>query len=219
MPLVKRVAWHVHGRVGRAVEIEDLSQAGMVGLVEAANRGHGVSDDEFEIYALRRIRGSMLDLVRRHAHLSRTEVQRKRLMREARRAFEADQGRVPSAAELATSLQISLEELGAWEAGRASHAPESLDEIVELYGDWFPAGEPTPEGELEQAQLLRQLQDALATLDERLQLILQLYFLEEMNLREIAAVLGLTIGRVSQLKSEAVSKVGKTLDKALSPRL
>jgi len=213
MPMVKKIAWHIHGRVGRAVEIDDLIQAGMVGLVEAGNRSHQVPDEEFSIYASQRIRGAMIDFVRRHAQLSRVVVQRKKQLREARRSLFKSQQREPTKAEMAGHLNIHEAELRAWEEDNAGRKMESLDELTEAYGMWFVDSAPSPDAEIEREQLAEKLALALASLDQRLQLVMQLYYVEELNLREIAEVVGVSVGRVSQLKTEAAQQIHRKLSK------
>ena len=207
MPMVKKIAWHVHGRVGRALEIDDLVQAGMVGLVEAANRSQHVPDEEFSIYASQRIRGAVIDFVRRHAQLSRVVVQRKKQLREARKTLAETGQREPSAAELAAHLNIHEQELRSWEEENAGRKVESLDELNEAYGMWIAHAGPGPDEEIEREQLAQKLEVALAGLSDRLKLVMQLYYVEELNLREIAEVMDVSVGRVSQLKTEAAQQI------------
>lgn len=211
MPLVKRIGWHVFARVGKAVDLDDLVQAGMLGLVEAAQRGVDVPDEQFTTYVTPRIRGSMIDLVRRHAHLSRVTVDRKKKIRAARRAVEMRSGEAPSAAAVATELGIDIKELAAWEEDNAAQAMESLDQLMESYGLWLADESLSPHVESERNQLLAMLSAALGTLPERLQLVLKLYYVEELNLKEIAAIIDVSIGRVSQLKSEATQLIARRL--------
>src|SRR5438132_14374847 len=103
MPLVRKIAWHVHAHVSSAMEVEDLVQIGMVALVEAANgyedRGHA-----FATYASMRIRGHMIDHLRRHATLCRSAMAKRKAMNEASAKFEAQWGRAPGEAELARTM-------------------------------------------------------------------------------------------------------------------
>jgi RNA polymerase sigma factor for flagellar operon FliA len=90
---------------------------------------------------------------------------------------------------------------------------ESLDELTETYGMWFVDSAPSPDAEIEREQLAEKLAVALASLDQRLQLVMQLYYVEELNLREIAEVMGVSVGRVSQLKTEAAQQIHRKLSK------
>lgn len=211
MPLVKRIGWHVFARVGKAVDLDDLVQAGMLGLVEAAQRGVEVPDEEFTTYATPRIRGAMIDLVRRHAHLSRITVERKKKIRAARKAVEMRGGAASSSAAVAAEIGIDVKELAAWEEDNAAQSVESLDQLMDNYGLWIADETLSPHVESERRQLLTLLSTALGTLPERLQLVLQLYYVEELNLKEIAAIIDVSIGRVSQLKSEATQLIARRL--------
>src|SRR6478609_3228949 len=105
MGLVRKIAWHVHGRVSSAIEIEDLVQIGMVALIEAANayedRGHA-----FSTYASMRVRGSMIDHLRRHATVCRSAMAKRREINEAIAKFESANGRPPSEGELAQAMGL-----------------------------------------------------------------------------------------------------------------
>lgn len=217
MPLVKRIGWHVFARVGKAVDLDDLVQAGMLGLVEAAQRGAEVPDEEFTTYATPRVRGAMLDLVRRHAHLSRVTVDRKKKIRAARQAVEARGGQPGDAAAVAAEIGIEVTELASWEEDNAAQAIESLDQLMDNYGLWLPDETRAPHVEGERQQLQALIAAALGTLPERLQLVLQLYYVEELNLKEIAAIIDVSIGRVSQLKTEATQLIAKQFEARSEP--
>jgi RNA polymerase sigma factor for flagellar operon FliA len=171
LPLVKRLAWHVHGG-GRSsghagIELEDLMQAGLVALTEAAQRHAGPSEDGFAAYAKLRVRGAMVDLVRRAVPLSRS----------------------------------------------ASETPrfESLDEIYSDSNAAFADERPDSLELLATAEIREAVIAAVAGLSDRLQLITQLYFVEELNLSEIAEVLGVSIPRVHQLKAQALAQLKAAL--------
>jgi RNA polymerase sigma factor for flagellar operon FliA len=140
-------------------------------------------------------------------------VQRKKQLREARRSLFESQQREPTKAEMASHLNIHEAELRAWEEDNAGRKMESLDELTETYGMWFVDSAPSPDAEIEREQLAEKLAVALASLDQRLQLVMQLYYVEELNLREIAEVMGVSVGRVSQLKTEAAQQIHRKLSK------
>jgi RNA polymerase sigma factor for flagellar operon FliA len=172
LPLVKRLAWHVHGggRQGGSsgVELEDLMQAGLVALTEAAQRHAGPGEDGFAAYAKLRVHGAMVDLVRRAVPLSRS----------------------------------------------AGEAPR-FDSLDEVYADSNPAFADERPGALDmlaEAQLRESVAAAVAALPERLQLIVQLYFVEELNLAEIAQVLSVSVPRVHQLKAQALTQLRAALE-------
>lgn len=206
MPLVRKIAWHVHGRVSSAIEIEDLVQTGMVALVEAANtfedRGHG-----FSAYAQMRIRGAMIDHLRRHATLCRSAMIRRKEMGKARAALVARLGREPSDTEMAE--EMGLDAAGYRQLVDDSQAmrQESLDEVYSDHSLWFAAAEERADDALARADLRRALADVIRTLPERDAMVLQLYFVEEMNLEEIGQTLGVGAARVCQIKKAALDKV------------
>ena len=112
LPLVKRLAWHVHGGGCAGLEVEDLFQTGVVALTEAAQRHAGPGEDGFAAYAKLRVRGAMIDLIRRTVPASRHVVERRKLLQRHALALRGQLGREPSAAELAAAMRLSLGELG-----------------------------------------------------------------------------------------------------------
>ena len=210
MALVRKIAWHTHGRVSSAIDIEDLVQIGMVALVEAANgyedRGHA-----FSTYATMRIRGSMIDHLRRHATLCRSAMQKRREMLQASARFEAAHGRAPSEAELAQAMGIEPAAFREMADAAQAVRQESLDEIYSDQSMWFADVEERADDRLEREQLGRALADHIADLPEREAMVLQLYFVEELNLDEIGEVLGVGAARVCQIKKAALDKLRKAL--------
>jgi RNA polymerase sigma factor for flagellar operon FliA len=210
MGLVRKIAWHVHGRVSSAIEIEDLVQIGMVSLIEAANayedRGHA-----FSTYASMRIRGGMIDHLRRHATLCRSAMVKRREINDAITRFEGRHGRPPSEAELASAM--GMEPAIFREVSDAAQAirQESLDEVYSDQSIWFADVEERADDMIEREQLGRALAAHISDLPEREAMVLQLYFVEELNLDEIGAVLGVGAARVCQIKKAALDKLRKAL--------
>lgn len=210
MPLVRKIAWHVHGRVSSAVDIEDLVQAGMVALVEAANsyedRGHA-----FATYATLRIRGGMIDHLRRHAALCRSAMAKRRDIQKTMQKLEALLGRTPNDAEMASAMCLDA---GAYrelvDSSMAIHH-ESLDEIYSDQSMWFASVEDRADDMLEREGLKKALARHIGALPEREALVLQLYFVEEMNLDEIGQTLGVGAARVCQIKKSALDRLRKSL--------
>src|ERR1700760_4880842 len=136
MPLVRKIAWHVHGRVSNAIDIEDLVQIGMVALVEAANgyedRGHA-----FSTYAGMRVRGAMIDHLRRHAAQARSGMAKRKEMAAARSELEAKLGRAATAAELAEAMGLDATAFREMEDAAESFRHESLDEVYSDQSMWF----------------------------------------------------------------------------------
>lgn len=211
LPMVRRLAWHVHGSGRPGIELEDLIQAGLVALTECAQRHNGPGEDGFAAYAKMRVRGAMVDLIRRSVPLSRGATERRRQLREQETILRGKLGRDPTPAELAAVLEITETELAEL---RAASEPLRFENIDDAYSDSdlaFADQRPDVLSQLADAEMREQVVAAIAGLPERLQLVIQLYFVEELNLSEIAEVLGVSIPRVHQLKAQAIDHLRKAL--------
>jgi len=206
MPLVRKIAWHVHGRVSGAIDIEDLLQIGMVALVEAANgfedRGHG-----FATYAQMRVRGAMIDHLRRHSALCRSAVARRKTLLEARRTVEQRLRRAPSEAEVAAELGLDPAAYRVFADGTEMVQHESMDEVYSDQSMWFADLAERADDLLERDALKRTIAACIAELPQREAMVLQLYFVEEMNLEEIGLTLDIGAARVCQIKKAALDKL------------
>jgi RNA polymerase sigma factor for flagellar operon FliA len=211
MPMVRRLAWHVNGSGRPGIELEDLMQAGLVALTECAQRHDGPNEDGFAAYAKLRVRGAMVDLVRRHAPISRGANERRKRLDAKARELEVTLGRPPDPLELAEALDISLAELAEL---RDASQPMRFEAIDAAYSDHdmaYADQEPDGHAQLEQSEMREALIAAIADLPERLQLVVQLYFVEELNLSEIAEVLAVSVPRVHQLKAQAITRLRASL--------
>ena len=211
LPMVRRLAWHVHGSGRAGMEIEDLVQAGLVALTECAQKHNAPTEDGFAAYAKLRVRGAMVDLVRRSTPLSRAASDRRRLLRDATNALTTTLGRAPSEDELAEGMGISANALADL---RASSEPLRFEPIDDAYSDSdtaFADDRPNSFEMLADEQTRGQVGAAIAALPERLQMVIQLYFVEELNLAEIAEVLSVSVPRVHQLKAQALDKLRAAL--------
>ena len=210
MQLVRKIAWHVHGRVSSAIDIEDLIQIGMIALVEAANgyedRGHA-----FSTYASMRVRGAMIDHLRRHAAMSRTAMTKRRELLKAKAEFEKSHGRSPSESELAQAMGLDGAAFRALIDDTAATYQESLDEVYSDQSIWFADVEERADQTIEREELAAALGEHIAELPEREAMVLQLYFVEEMNLEEIGQTLGIGAARVCQIKKAALDKLRGSL--------
>jgi RNA polymerase sigma factor for flagellar operon FliA len=210
MGLVRKIAWHVHGRVSNAIDIEDLVQIGMVALVEAANsyedRGHA-----FATYAQMRIRGAMIDHLRRHATLCRSAMTKRKEMAAARGRVESRLGRAASDAEMAAEMDLSAGEYRAMVDETQSARHESLDDVYSDQSMWFADVEERADDALEREGLKAAIASGIRTLPEREAMVLQLYFVEELNLEEIGQTLGIGAARVCQIKKSALDRLRGTL--------
>lgn len=205
--LVRKIAWHVHGRMSTAIEIGDLVQVGTIALLEAARNFEDRGIAAFSSYATTRIRGAMIDQLRRQANMSRTALVKRKRLNAARRAAENALGRPPSQAELAAHMGIPQEELlREIDATQGVHY-ENIDEVYSDHSEWFADDRDTPADALERADLERALAQGIRTLPEREAMVLQLYYVDELNLDEIGEVLGVGAARVCQIKKAALDRM------------
>lgn len=205
LPMVRKLAWHLSGSGGPAVDVDDLVQAGLVALTECAQRHERPSEDGFAAYAKLRVRGAMVDFLRSNSHEPRGARARRRRIEEQEERLAARLGRAPSAGELADAMGMTLDELH-----RSRGDVVQLASIEDCYSETdmaFAAEEIDAEAVLLQTEDRELLIRAIGALPERHQLVIQLYFVEELNLAEIAEVLGVSIPRVHQLKAAALDKL------------
>jgi RNA polymerase sigma factor for flagellar operon FliA len=211
LPLVRRLAWHVHGALSTAIEVEDLVQVGLVALVE----GIAVFEDRGQVtlkqYLTTRIRGAMIDELRRHAAMTRGAIRRRRDFARVQASLANVLGRQPTDAEMAAQFGISSEKLRQDYAGAEAVRYESLDDVYTDDQPWFADDTPDAFSQLSEAQTRDQLIAAIAGLPEREQLVIQLYHVEELNLEEIGQVLGVGAARVCQIKAQAHARLKKAM--------
>lgn len=211
LPLVRRIAWHVHGTMSSAVEVEDLVQIGLVALVEAANGFEDRGQVTFEQYLATRVRGSMIDALRRSATLTRGAMQRKRAYEQTVAALAAELGHAPDEALVAERIGVSLEKLRLDYANAQPMRFEPIDEIYSDEGPWFASDEPDAFAQLSEGEERDTLIAAIAALPEREALVIQLYYVEEFNLEEIGDVIGVGAARVCQIKASAHARLKKAM--------
>lgn len=213
VPLVKRIAYHLLPRLPAAVQIDDLVQAGILGLIEAARKysqEHGAS---FETYAGIRIRGAILDEVRRNDWAPRAVYRKARELSAAITAVENREGRAARDAEIARELNISLEDYHQWVREASSYQVFSFDEAIgdaeEGSGNASGGSDPgrNPYEKLLDEDFSKALAETIAGLPEREAMVLSLYYDDELNLREIGEVLGVSESRVSQIHSQALVRL------------
>jgi RNA polymerase sigma factor for flagellar operon FliA len=207
MGLVRKIAWHVHGRVSSALDVEDLVQIGMVSLIEAArafeDRGHAA----FATYATMRIRGAMIDQLRKGATLVRSAIRRRREWGQVRSNLEGLLGRPATDEEMAARLEISVDAYRAAMAATHSAQFESIDDVYSDHSGWFVDDTPDAHDQLESQTIQAAIAAAVKTLPEREAMVLQMYFVDELNLEEIGQVLGVGAARVCQIKKSALGKL------------
>ncbi len=211
MPLVRRIAWHVHARVASAIDVEDLIQIGMIALVEAArtyeDRGHA-----FATYASVRIRGEMIDHLRREARMARSAMQKRRAIAASRARLEQKLRRAPCDAEMAADMGMTPAMFQAIVTAIQPLHDASIDEVYSDHLMAFADTADSAEDRVSHDQLANALKGAIDHLNTREQTILQLYFVEELNLDEIGMVLGIGAARVCQIKKQALTKMRGLMD-------
>ena len=219
MELVRQIAWHMRGSVHASAEIEDLIQIGYYGLVTAAQNYTLREGATFASYAGIRIRGAIVDFLRKNSNLCRTTIEMQKKANVAERELQSRHGRRPTTAEMAEHMDISEPEMLGWEQAFQANVHQSLDSVYDEFSIWFVSPENTPEDNVNEEELHAQLKDALRTLPEREALVIQLYYVEELNVYEIAEILEVTTGRVSQIKKAAVTRLREFLRNRESPMI
>lgn len=202
LPMVRCAAWHIYGMGREGLEVEDLIQAGIVALTECAQKHDGPTEDGFAAYAKIRVRGAMLDTIRKLMNDTRTARKKRAAYQQTLDSLSQQLGRAPSRSEIAKAMGISDGELLEIEASGVT-----VTSISEEYDDAntaFAAEEPDPFAVLSDLEDRERLVRAMTELPDRLKLVLQLFFVEEMNLTEIAAVLEVSVPRVHQLRAKAL---------------
>ncbi len=205
-PLVKKVGLHLIARLPADVELGDLIQVGMMGLLKAIenfSEGHGAS---FETYASIRIRGAMLDEVRRMGWSSRSMQQKAKKVSEAIRRVEADKQAGATDVEIAEEMGLSLDDYYSMSRDLAAGRLVSLEEEQQEYGSELVSHEASPEESMEQEEFHDAMKEAIQSLPEREKLVMALYYNEGLNLREIGAVLSVTESRVCQIHGQALAR-------------
>ncbi len=208
--LVKRIAYHLKARLPENTDVDDLMQSGLMGLVEAAKNYDASRGASFSTFAGIRIRGAMIDEVRRYDWTPRSVLRKRREIAEAMHSIEAETGRHAEAGEIARRLNISTDEYHKILRDSANCKMFSLDEAMdESVPTRQVANEAAslPDDEVAADQFRQVLADAIDRLPEKEQLVLSIYYERELNLKEIGAVLGVSESRVCQIHSQAVARL------------
>ena len=205
--LVKKIAWHYHGRVKNIVEIDDLMQIGMLGLITAAKNFTERPGARFSSYAKIRIKGEIVDYLRKNSNLCRTTITNKQKYEKTIEKLRKYYNREPSNSEIAKSLDIDIEELYSWKEAFAANKLEDIESVYDEFSIWFHSRDNTPEESLTDKELRNALLESLHKLEKSEALVIQLYYVEELNVFEIAKILDVSNGRVSQIKLNAIKKL------------
>lgn len=209
-PLVKRIAYHLMSRLPPSVLADDLIQSGMIGLLEAARNYDASQGASFETYAGIRIRGSMLDEIRRCDWTPRSLHRKVREVSAAIREIELEQGRDARDSEVCDKLGISIQEYHVILKDASGHKLFSFEDLPvgeESISQGLQGEPESPLKQLEMAKFKEHLAAHIDNLPERERLVMSLYYDEELNLREIGAVLGVSESRVCQIHGQALMRL------------
>ena len=216
-PLVKLVAGRLSMYLGFNVEYDDLVGYGIFGLIDAIDKYDTMKDVKFETYASLRIRGAILDQIRKMDWIPRTVRQRQKKIDIAVREIESETGRPATDAEIAARMEISEDEYFEWQNQMKVTGVISLNEFMEQGSD-IPEERGAeharfvhPEEAVEKEELKKMLAEALEMLTDKEKRVIVMYYYEEMTLKEIAAVLEVTESRISQLHTKALQKMKQKL--------
>ena len=211
--LVKKISWHLHARVNSIIDIEDIIQIGMIGLISAAQNYIPQKNASFASYASIRVKGEILDFLRRSSNLDRTTITIKKNSEKAINNLRNKLGREPFEDEIASELGMSSQKYLEWSHAFEASVVKSLEDSYDDYSNWFITHDLNPEEQINEVELRANLREALKTLEGKEALIIQLYFVEELNIYEIAEVMDVTTGRVSQIKTSAIKKIREQIRK------
>ena len=219
LPQVYYTAARIRERLPRHVEIHDLVQAGVVGLLDACRNYDAEKDAQFSTFAKYRIRGAILDSLRKLDWGSRTLRRRGREIASSTAKLEAQLGRQPSEEEIAADMKMRVEELqslmtqidGLFVVGQLANVAGEELESVDLIESAPSTGKDNPFELCLEGEMRKELESAVSRLSEREQLILSLYYYEELTMKEVAEVVGIAVSRVSQIHAAAMLKLRVTL--------
>lgn len=217
-PLVKKLAHQMKAKLPPSVEVDDLIQAGMMGLLDAVNRYEETHGAQFETYAVQRIRGAMLDELRSSDWLPRSIRQSTRKIEDAIHVLLQQLGRPPQEAEVAKHLKLSLTEYQDMLTECGGHQLIYYEDFHDADGGhehfldrYQTSQDDDPLQNLINGGFREAVIDSIRALPEREKILMGLYYEQEMNLKEIGAVMGVSESRVCQLHSQAIARMRSTL--------
>lgn len=211
-PLVKRIAYHLMARLPASVEVDDLIQAGLIGLLNSVDRYDDTQGANFETYATQRIRGAMLDELRDADWVSRSVRKNARQIEETINTLQQRLGKQPSEQEIAEELKLDInsyyELLNDARGAQLVYYEDLHDfESNEFLARFADEASPAPFDVLADDRFRDALVQAIGVLPEREKLLMALYYDQELNFKEIGAVMGVSESRVCQLHTQAVSRL------------
>lgn len=205
LPLVSRIAGYLKARVPKFIEYDDMVQIGTLGLMSAADSYKTDQGVEFKDYAKQRIKGAILDEVRRMSSMSRLAIKNSQLHSQAEHALANELGTTPTSQQIAEYLGISVGEFEDQRTHADRFRMEDLDSDEGSFEDKQVGAEPNPLTLIEDEQLKGLVAEKISQLDDRKRLVMSLYYVDEMNMKEIGAIIGVKEARVSQILSSIVS--------------
>lgn len=211
-PLVKRIAHHMVSRMPSSVQPDDLIQSGMIGLLEASTKYDPGKGASFETYAGIRIRGAMLDEIRKGDWVPRSVHRNAREVAKTMKSLENKLGRDASDREVADEMGVKLSDYFDILKDTQGSRLFSFEEMPGNGEDGVRSNSPDPMDQIQRRDFQRCLAEAIATLPEREQLVLSLYYDDELNLKEVGEVLGVSESRVSQIHSQAALRLRSKLE-------
>jgi RNA polymerase sigma factor for flagellar operon FliA len=214
-PLVKRIAYQLAARLPASVQVDDLMQAGMIGLLDAMSHFDETQGAQFETYASQRIRGAMLDELREIDWVPRSVRKTARDIESAIAALQQQLGHAPSEQEIATAMGVELAEYQSMLADARGHQLVYYEDFHNEDGDPVELNladaRPNPFETIQDEGMRRALVAAIADLPEREKMMMAMYYQEDLNLKEIGAVMGVSESRVCQIHSQAVMRLRSKL--------
>ena len=210
LPLVKSIALRIRVKLPDFIELDDLTQAGLIGLLNACQSYDPNQGANFQTYASIRIRGAILDELRRNDWLPRSVQTQLGEVSKAIAKVEAREGRTAQDHEVAEAMKLSLDEYQELTTKLSAARLVYLDANTDS-ADEVPVADREPEAEYSEEEQRALLRSGIDMLPEREKLMMSLYYVEELNIREIAAVLEVTEGRVSQLHGQALARLRSRL--------
>lgn len=220
-PLVKIVAGHLHMYLGHNVEYDDLVGYGIFGLIDAVDKYNIDKEVKFETYASLRIRGAILDHIRKMDWIPRTLRQKQKRLDNVIKEIEAETGKKATDEQIALRLDITVEELQEWYSKMKATSLISLNEYIEQGSEIVMDARRNshferPEKVVENQEIKRVLAESLDSLTEKERKVILLYYYEELALKEISRILGVSESRVSQLHTRALQKMKDRLGEGIN---
>lgn len=213
-PLVKRIAYHLIAKLPHTIDVADLIQEGMIGLLDASQNYNTEQGASFETYAGIRIRGAMLDEIRRNNWAPRSVHRKAREIAAVMQEIEQREGRNAQDNEIAQAIGITTSEYHQQLYNSSGHQVFSLDELTdhdETLAQPISENQLEPEKNVQKSGFQQALSEAIQTLPERERLMMSLYYNEELNLKEIGEVLNVSESRVSQIHSQTIIRLRSKL--------